>query len=184
MPEPTLEAAGPRTGFPDGDEFAPFYAGYVARIQDPHPLRALREQLPRVRERLQGLPEPLQSHRYAPEKWSVKEVVGHLSDAERVFGYRALRFARGDRTPLPGFDENLFVAAGGSDQRPWDGLLSELVDLRRANIELFAGLDTAAWGRDGEASGSRVTVRALAFILAGHLEHHLTVLEERYGLGP
>lgn len=169
-------------GFPGGDEYAPFYASYVARIRDPDPLAALRQQLPRLRELLGGISPAVQEHRYAPGKWSVKEVVGHMADAERVFGYRALRFARGDRTPLPGFDENAYAAAGGFDLRPWPNLLAELEHLRQANIELFAGLEPETWSRDGEASGSRVTVRALAFILAGHVEHHLVILEERYGL--
>jgi hypothetical protein len=171
-------------GFPASDEYAPFYAGYVARVGDPDPLAALQEQLPRCLGLLRGLSPELQSHRYEPGKWSVKEVVGHMADAERVFGYRALRFARGDRTPLPAFEQNTYVEEGGFDARPWKGLVAELEHLRRANIELFAGLDTAAWGRDGVASDFRVTVRALAFILAGHVEHHLVILQERYGLAP
>jgi hypothetical protein len=183
MAEPTRARTEPPVGLPAEDEHAPFYAGYVARVAQPDPLRALGEQLPHALELLHGVPEALRGHRYAPGKWSVREVLGHLADAERVFGYRALRFARGDRTPLPGFDENAYVAAGGFEQRGWATLVAELEHLRRANVAFFTDLPADAWWRAGDANGARVTVRALAFILVGHLDHHLAILGERYGVG-
>jgi hypothetical protein len=118
--------------------------------------------------------------RYAPGKWSVKEVVCHLADAERVFAYRALSIARGDQTPLPGFDENAWAPQSGADARPIGDLLDEFTAVRAATVRLLRGLDAPAWSRSGTASGKPVTVRALAYIMAGHELHHLSILKERY----
>lgn len=119
-------------------------------------------------------------YRYAPDKWSVKEVAGHLIDAERIFAYRALRFARGDTTPLPGFDENAYAPASASEARPMADLIQELTHVRRADLALFRGFDRAAWGRKGISSGAELTVRTVPYILAGHERHHLRILRERY----
>jgi hypothetical protein len=118
--------------------------------------------------------------RYAPDKWSLREVVGHVIDAERIFAYRALTFARNDRTELPGFDQDPYVAAARSDTRDWRDLLEELELLRRANVLMFRGLDPEAWQRRGVASGNPITVRALAYIIAGHELHHLGVVRAKY----
>lgn len=171
---------------PASDEHAPFYAGYVAELPGDDALAALAAQEGETAELLAGLSEETAAFRYAPEKWSIKQVVGHLADAERVFAYRAMRIARGDTTPLPGFDEKDYVRAGGFDARPLADLAAELRALRRATLALFRGLDAAALDRRGTANDAQVTVRALAWILAGHERHHLEILRTRYlaGLSP
>lgn len=118
--------------------------------------------------------------RYAAGKWSVREAVGHMADAERVFTYRALRFARADATPLPGFDENAYVAAAGFDRRTLADLAEEFADVRRATVSFFCALDPEALAMPGTANGARVTVGALAWIIAGHERHHARILRERY----
>lgn len=168
---------------PAPGEFAPFYASYVARVPDGDVLETLVRQGAETAVRLGRLEARQELHRYAPDKWSVRQVVGHLSDAERVFAYRMLRFSRGDATPLPGFDENLYAAAAPHERTGLVELLGELAALRRSTVALLAQLDEAAWGRQGEANGRLVSVRALAWIVAGHELHHLAVLAERYGLG-
>lgn len=168
---------------PHDDEFAPFYAGYVARVPEGDVLALLSEQGDETQRRLGGLSTDQALYRYAPGKWSVKEVLGHLADAERIFAYRALRIARGDETPLPGFDENLYVPAGNFDQRDLAHLLAELATVRAATLSLLRTLDDAAWRRRGLCNNHPVSVRALAFIVAGHELHHVNVLAERYGLG-
>lgn len=119
---------------------------------------------------------------YAPDKWTPRQVVGHLSDVERVFCYRALRFSRRDPTPLPGFDENPFVANAEYATIPLQMLVAELVALRRANLPLFRRLDEPTWSATGEASGLAISVRAIAYAMVGHVRHHVNVLKERYGL--
>ncbi|HEX7879088.1 MAG TPA: DinB family protein [Candidatus Eisenbacteria bacterium] len=166
---------------PGAGEFAPFYAGYIATAGGD-PLGLMERQVARFRRLGETLTEAQAAHRYAPGKWSVKEVLGHLIDGERVFCYRALRIARGDATPLAGFDENVYVAAAGSDRRTAADLAGELVALRMANLAFFHSLDDVAFGRIGVANDVPVSVRALAFIMAGHTEHHLGVIGERYGI--
>jgi hypothetical protein len=121
-------------------------------------------------------------YRYAPGKWTVKEVVGHLTDVERIMSYRALRIARGDATPLPAFDENTYVPAGGFDRRPLAHLLGELRTVRAASLDLFRSFDAAAWVRRGTVSEHPMSVRALACIIPGHERHTVEVLRTRYGL--
>ena len=117
---------------------------------------------------------------YAPGKWSVKEVVQHCTDAERIFAYRALRIARGDTTPLPGWDEQAYTPISAANDRPLEQLLRELETVREASVTLFEGLPADAWTRAGTANGSPASVRALAWITAGHLLHHLDILQDRY----
>ncbi len=145
-------------------------------------LHILAAQLAATRKLLAPLDERRALHRYANGKWSIKEVIGHVSDVERVFAHRALRFARADATPLPGFDENAYVPEGGFDGRPLDSLLDEFAAVRGASRALFAGLDEEAWRRQGTANGAAVSVRALATIIAGHELHHLALLRDRYGV--
>ena len=125
-------------------------------------------------------PESSADYKYQPEKWSIKEVVGHMGDAERVFSYRALRFSRGDATPVEGFDENTYVANSPFARASLANLTSELEHIRRATIHLFANLDAAAMEQRGVANGLDVSVRALAYIIAGHESHHLNTLRTRY----
>jgi uncharacterized damage-inducible protein DinB len=132
---------------------------------------------------LNDLPDARALHRYAPGKWSVKEVLGHLGDAERVYAYRMLRFARNDATPLPGFDEDRYVPAGQFDGRSMTSLVAEWQTIRRSTLALVDGLPTEALDRPGVASGWPFTVRTLVWLAAGHASHHLRILRERYGLG-
>ena len=117
---------------------------------------------------------------YAPGKWSIKTVVQHCTDAERIFAYRALRIARGDATDLPGWDEQAYAPMSAADDRPLEQLLRELETVREATVTLFEGLPVEAWARVGRANGHPVSVRALAWITAGHLLHHLDILQDRY----
>ncbi len=169
---------------PASDEYAEFYTGYVAAVSDPNVdiVGLLERQCDDVLARFRPLASERAHHRYAPGKWSVTEVIGHLADAERVFLYRALRFSRGDQTPLPGFDENAYVAAAGFDDRPIAEVLDEYAAVRRASICFFRSLTADAWTRRGTANGHPVSVRAFAYIVAGHERHHLAVLRDRYGV--
>ncbi len=167
---------------PSQDEYADSYAPYLAALPGEDALVELGRQIDDVRALADATPEERGGYRYAEGKWSVREVLGHLIDAERIFSYRALCISRGDTTPLPGFDENLYVAASDYDQATLSVLAEELVALRRANLALLGRLSPEACQRMGTANGRPVSVRALAFAMAGHLRHHLGVLAERYGV--
>jgi len=162
------------------DEYAPFYADYVALVPEPEVLPVLEAQLAELPAALAPFFGALESHRYAPGKWSVRQLVGHLTDSERIFGYRALRIARADRTPLPGYDEDHFVAHADFERIPLRELVEEWELCRRANLALFRRFDAETLLRRGEANGNAVSVRALLRILVGHPRHHLRVLQERY----
>lgn len=165
---------------PAADEHHPYYGRYIEKVPESDALEALERQLDDMLPLLRGLSETQAALRYAPGKWSIKQVLGHLIDAERVFAYRAMRFARNDRTPLPGFDENPYAEAAGSDERTVASLVGELEHLRRSNIAMYAGLPAEAWARRGAANDNEVSVRALAFITAGHGRHHVAIIRERY----
>lgn len=165
---------------PGADEYAPFYRKYVERVPEGDIVTILRDQLADTRELLRRVPTHAMDFAYAPGKWSIKEVVGHLCDAERVFAYRALRFARDDRTPLPGYDENAWMAPARYGGRAFGQVVEELTAVRTATVALFLGLPPEAWTRSGEANGVNCSVRALASIIAGHELHHRAILEERY----
>jgi hypothetical protein len=168
---------------PGESEYAPFYAGYIARVPAENVLEVLDGQSGQLRDLASAATPEQQRFRYAPGKWSVREVAGHLIDGERVFGYRAFRIGRGDQTPLPGFDENQYVAASDYDQRDLASIADEFALVRAANLVLLRGFSGDDWHRLGIANGYPISVRALAFIMAGHVEHHLAILAERYGLG-
>ena len=172
----------PRIPRPAADEHHPYYAKYIGLVPGDDAWPVLASQLEDSLASLAPLDEARALHRYAPGKWSVKEVVGHLTDCERVLAYRALRFARADRTPLPGFDENAYVPAGRFDRLPLAGLLDDWRAVRSASISLFRALDGESLGRAGLANDSPITPRALAWILCGHELHHRGLLRERYGL--
>lgn len=167
---------------PDSSEYGSWYAGYVTLVPEEDVLPAMERQSSETQKLLASLDDARAAYRYADGKWSIKEVLGHLTDAERVFGYRALCISRGEQNPLPGFDENEYTRAGNFDA--WRiGDLAELYALtRRSNIVLFRGLAAEAWERRGVASDNPVSVRALAYIIVGHERHHLKVLHERYGV--
>jgi uncharacterized damage-inducible protein DinB len=165
---------------PGTDEYAPYYGTYIGKVPDGDLRSILSSQLAETLALIQSIPESRGGHRYAPDKWSIKEVLGHLADSERIFSYRARRIARGDATPLPGFEQDDYVPAGGFDGRTLGDLADELAAVRQATIHLFAHLDQAALERRGTASGKPVSVRALAYIIAGHELHHLGILKTRY----
>lgn len=167
---------------PADDEYAPFYARYVRLAPDGPPVDVLAACLDDVVRLVSPLGDEQAGHRYAPGKWSVREVLGHVADAERVFAYRMVRFARGDATSLPAFDEQAWMASAGFDRRPLADLIAEFRAVRQATIALVGSLDEAAIAREGVASGHRVTVRALYRIIVGHERHHVGILRERYGL--
>jgi len=166
---------------PQPEEHAEYYAKYIKLVGDDA-LGALRAQSASTPRLLSGLSDAQAMHRYAPGKWSVKEVVGHLLDGERVFGYRALRIARADATPLPGFDENAWVPAAHFDRRPMPDLVADYQTVRAATVALFSSFDEEALTRVGTANDNPFSVRALAHIIAGHELHHVGLLRDRYGL--
>ena len=165
---------------PGADEFAPFYANYVSGVPDGAIVDTLRQQGDALRALLAAVPADRAEHRYAPDKWSVKEVVGHISDTERIFSYRALRISRGDATPLPGFDQDTYVANAKFDRRPLSDLAGEFAAVRSATVALFAAMTDEESRRAGSANSMPVTARALAYIAAGHERHHVRILRERY----
>jgi len=168
---------------PDPSEYGSYYATYVDAVPDGDILTTLKRQIDETRSLFDRFTEVRGDYRYEPGKWTVKEVIGHVNDCERVFAYRALRFARGDRTDLPGFDQDDYVAGGRFGGLPLRDLVDEFMTIRRGTLILFGGLDERAWGADGVANGMSATVRSLAWILAGHASHHWGVIERRYG-GP
>ncbi len=165
---------------PDPSEYAPAYAGYVAAVPAGPLLDTLRAQ-PEALARLLGGAAP--DAAYAPGKWTVHQLLRHLVDTERVFAYRALRFARGDASPLPGFDENAWAEAADVSGRTLDETLAEFRAVRASTVALFAGFPADVWDRSGTASGNRMTTRGAAFVVAGHAAHHMAILQDRYGLG-
>ncbi len=167
---------------PGPDEAPPAFQRYIARVPDQNIGEQLLDQLREIEHLFETVTDHDARSRYAEGKWSVKEVLGHLSDAERIFSYRLLRIARGDATPLPGFDENAYVPAGRFDDRPLPMLLTEFRAVRMSSIALVEGVPADAWERWGESSGNPVTARALGYVLVGHVAHHLGVLRDRYGL--
>ena len=171
-----------RIGTPEPDEYADFHRGYIAAVDGEGDGLALLERQMWTIENMHQLTPAQASRRYAEGKWSVREMIGHLSDAERVLSYRLLRIARGDRTPLPGFDENAFVVAAQADGRELGGLVQELVAVRAATLALVRSLDDAALGQRGVVNDWSLTARGLVFIIAGHFAHHMNVLRDRYGV--
>jgi uncharacterized damage-inducible protein DinB len=165
---------------PESTEYAEFYAGYVSKVPGTDAVSVLESQRLQMVQLFAARSERDGSFRYAPGKWTVKEVLGHITDTERIFTYRALRIARGDQTPLASFEQDDYVKNGGCNERTLASLAEEFVLVRAASIALFRSFPEAAWTRRGVASQKEVTVRALAFITAGHQIHHRLILEECY----
>jgi hypothetical protein len=165
---------------PKAGEYAEFYANYISKVPGTDVLGVLEAQRPQMLHLFAGRSERDGGFRYGPGKWTVKEVLGHITDTERIFTYRALRIARGDATPLPGFEQDDFVRNGGFAARTLADLAEEFGAVRSASITLFRSFDEEALSRRGVASDKQVTVRALGFITAGHQIHHRMILEERY----
>ena len=169
-----------RSEKPAADEHAPFYATYVNAAPAGDVVDALTKQGRDVAQLVRGVPEARGGYRYAEGKWSIKDLVLHLCDAERVFSYRLMRFARNDQTDLPGFDENTYAANGNADGQTLAQLVDHFEAVRRATVSLIAPLDDEAMGRRGTANGRAITPRALAWVMLGHVAHHEKVLRERY----
>ena len=168
-------------GLPKDGEYAPAFERYVARVRGiSQPLEELSAQRARVLARLSPLTEEQAQFRYAPDKWSVKDLVGHMCDTERIFAYRLLRIGRGDTTPLPGFEENDYARAAAAHQRQFSALLAEWTLIRDGTSALASSLPDADWTNRGTSNDAPITARALLYIILGHTEHHLAVLEDRY----
>lgn len=167
-------------GMPESGECSAYFRRFLDLVDDPDLLGFLVAQQVKMREFLAALPEAKGSFRYAPGKWTVKQVIGHLADTERVFSYRALSFARADTQPLPGFEEVPWVAASNFDSRSVASLTAGLDAVRTSTLELFEHFDEAAWRRTGVADGVTFSVRALGYFVAAHVEHHRGILEDRY----
>ena len=165
---------------PGADEYASYYEKYVSQVPGADLLETLERQGAETLALLRGLDEGRAAHRYEAGKWSVKQLVGHLNDTERLFSYRALAISRGDRAPLPGMDQEEWMAGADFDARTLSDLADEFAAVRAATLHLLRHLSPEAWARRGTASDNEVTVRALAYIIAGHEAHHLRVLRERY----
>jgi uncharacterized damage-inducible protein DinB len=165
---------------PQQGDYALYYEKYVALVPSGDFLEILQEQHRRMVRLLSPLTEPQAEFRYAPGKWSIKEVLGHVTDTERIFSYRLLRIARGDQTPLAGFEQDAYVQTGNFSARKLAEILHEFSAVREATISLLRSLDDAAWLRRGIASQKEVSVLALAFVIAGHERHHRILLEKRY----
>ena len=170
-----MQLAKPGTG-----EYAPYYEKYISLVSGKDAVKALESQRLQTSQLFAGRSEREGNFRYAPDKWTVKEVLGHVSDTERIFSYRALRIARGDQTPMEGYEQDDYVRAGGFGARTLSNLVDEFGQVRQATLALFRSLGEEAWSRRGVANKNEVTVRALAFIIAGHELHHRAILEEKY----
>ena len=168
------------TGTPQRTEAAPYYFTYIDRITSPDVLSVLESQLDPALEFLRAISEEKSLTRYAPGKWTIRQLLGHINDSERMFVFRAMWFARGFDTSLPSFEQEIAVAEAQSDTISWARHMQEFGEIRRATLSFFRNLPPEAWSRTGTASENTFTVRALAYIAAGHLDHHVTILRERY----
>jgi len=165
---------------PQRTEAASYYFTYIDLISGGNILQAIEAQLDDSSTFLSGVSEEKSLYRYAPDKWSIRQVISHVNDTERVFAFRAMWFARGLSEPLPSFDQNIAIKADGADSRSLASHVLEFRKIREATIALFRNLPAEAWVRSGVASGNSVTVNALAYIIAGHVAHHAAILRERY----
>ena len=165
---------------PEATEYADYYENYISKVPGSDVVNVLESQRLQMLQLFAGRSERDGSFRYAPGKWTVKEVLGHITDTERIFSYRALRIARGDQTPLPGFEQDDYVRSGAFGDRTLAGLAEEFGAVRTASVSLLRSFNDEAWSRRGVASQKEVTVRALGFMIAGHQIHHRIILEERY----
>ena len=165
---------------PETTEYDPYYEKYVSRVTEPDLLELLERQPEELAALFRDATEDKGSFSYADGKWTIKEVLSHLIDGERMFAYRVLRISRGDETPIEGFEQDGYIANAHANQRPFAELLEEFALLRRANMIFFRNVRDDGWTRIGAASGVKVSVRALAYIMAGHVRHHVAILDERY----
>jgi len=167
-------------GRPERTEAEPYYFRYIDQVPGDDVLAILASQLEETPAFLSGVSEEKSLHRYGPDKWTMRQVLNHVNDCERLFGARAFWFARGFDSPLPSFDQIVCAAAAGADEVPWARHVEEFRAVRRATLSLFGNLPAGAWTRSGIASGYVFSVRALAWIAAGHTTHHVGILRDRY----
>ncbi len=165
---------------PEATEYAPYYGKYISLVSSQNIVAVLEEQAPETRAMLSRLSEEQGNFRYAPDKWTIKQVLGHLTDTERVFAYRALRIARNDKTPIEGFEQDDYVRYGPFESCTLAGMVAEFIAVREATVRLLRNLDGEAWMRRGVANKNEISVRALAYIIAGHELHHRQVLKDKY----
>jgi hypothetical protein len=169
---------------PADTEFAPFYAAYIARVPETDPLPALEAQPAEIHALADRMTLDDEVYRYGLDKWSVRQVISHVIDTERVMGYRAFCIGRGELHPLPGFDEKAYVSHADADEQPVKQLAHEFSAVRHANLWAIRRWAPEDWNRVGTANGKSISARALAYIMAGHVRHHLALLRERYGIEP
>ena len=167
-------------GRPSPSEAAPYYFNYINRVSSDDIVPVLQSQLDETISFLRSISEEKSLSRYAPDKWSIRQLWGHVNDAERIFLMRALWFARGHESAMPSFEQEIAVTAAKSDDVPWARHVEEFREIRLATVSFFRNLPEEAWGRSGVASGNPVTVRACAYIVAGHVTHHAAVLRDKY----
>ena len=167
---------------PDPSEHAPYFSRYIDLVPETDILAALESQIAATTKTLRGVGESRSTYRYAPDKWTIKDVAGHLGDSERVFGYRAMCIARGDTVSLPSFDEKLYAEHSDFDRWTLEQLVEQLAALRRSHVLMLRNLADEAWDRRGTASDNPATARTLAYTMVGHERHHLRVLKEKYGV--
>jgi len=168
------------TGRPRDDEAAPYYFTYINQVTGENPMATIESQLDDSLVFFSTISEEKSQHRYAPDKWSIRQVLNHVTDTERAFAFRALWFSRGFDAPLPSYDQEIAARGAGADAVPWSAHVEEFRRVRLATISLFKNMPAEAWTRTGIASDNRFTVRAMAFITAGHVNHHMRILKERY----
>ncbi|HEY1528920.1 MAG TPA: DinB family protein [Candidatus Angelobacter sp.] len=167
-------------GRPEPNEAAPYYFGYINRVSGNDVIKVLHSQLDESLALLRGMSEEKSLYRYAADKWSIRQMWNHVNDTERIFLLRALWFARGLESELPSFDQEVAVAAGNADDIPWARHIEEFREIRLATLSFFRNLPEEAWLRNGVASGNPFTVRACAYVVAGHVAHHAAILREKY----
>ncbi len=175
-----LAPSAPALTRPEASEHAAYYGKYIALVPGNDIVHALEMQGRETAELLDRLSDSQGAHRYAPDKWTVKEVIGHITDSERVFAYRALRIARGDQTPIEGFEQDDYVRSAQFDRLSVSELAAEFTTVRKATLSLFKSLQPDAWTRRGVANQNEVSVRALAYMIAGHELHHRQILKDKY----
>jgi hypothetical protein len=179
MGEPVMTSSAV-IGIPERSEASEYYFTYIKRITNGDILSVLESQIETTTAFLRGISDEKSLHRYAPDKWSIRQMWNHVNDAERIFAGRALWFARGLETALPSFDQNVAVAAAHADSINWALHIEEFRHIRTASVDLFQSLPAEAWKRTGVASGNPFSVRAVAYVVAGHVDHHMALLRERY----
>ena len=167
---------------PASTEYASYFGRYIDLVPEGEIPGTLASQISETLRTLRGVSDTDSLKRYAEGKWSIREVVGHMIDTERIFAYRALRFARNDQTPLSGFEQDDYIPAAQFDRRPWGELLEEFEAVRRSTVLMFRGLHDEAWERLGVSNDNSMSVRAAAYVIAGHERHHMKVLREKYGI--